>query len=43
MRFWDSSAIMPLLVAEATTQSIQKTAQRDPAMVVWWGSRVECV
>lgn len=43
MRFWDSSAIVPLLVAEATTQFIQRTAQRDPAMVVWWGSRVECV
>lgn len=43
MRFWDSSAIVPLLVAEAATQFVQRAAQRDLAMVVWWGSRVECI
>lgn len=43
MRFWDSSAIVPLLVTEATTQFVQRIAQRDPAMVVWWNSRVECI
>ncbi|HEX5280718.1 MAG TPA: hypothetical protein VFW28_11635 [Micropepsaceae bacterium] len=43
MRFWDSSAIVPLLVAEAATQLVQRAAQRDPGMMVWWGSRVECI
>jgi predicted nucleic acid-binding protein len=43
MKFWDASAIVPLLVAEATTRSVQAIAAEDPAMLVWWGSEVECV
>ena len=43
MRFWDSSAIVPLLVTEATTHFVQRIAQRDPVMVVWWNTRVECI
>jgi predicted nucleic acid-binding protein len=29
--------------AEATIQRIQSLAARDPDMLVWWGSEVECV
>jgi len=43
MIFWDASAIVPLLVAEPTTQRLQGLAGRDPDMLVWWGSEVECV
>lgn len=43
MKFWDASAIVPLLVAEPTTQRVQALAKRDPDMLVWWGSEVECV
>lgn len=43
MRFWDSSAILPLLVGEATTDAIRALAQEDPAMLVWWATEVECV
>jgi hypothetical protein len=43
VRFWDASAIVPLLVAEAATQRVQALAKRDPDMLVWWGSEVECV
>jgi uncharacterized protein len=43
VRFWDASAIVPLLVHEAATRSMQKLAERDPDMFVWWGSRIECV
>lgn len=43
MIFWDASAIVPLLVAEATTRRLQAHARRDPDMLVWWGSQVECV
>jgi uncharacterized protein len=43
MKFWDASAIVPLLVAEATTRSVQAIAAEDPTMLVWWGSEVECV
>ena len=43
MRFWDASAIVPLLVAEASTPRLQAFAASDPDMLVWWGSQVECV
>ena len=43
MRFWDASAIVPLLVTEATTQALRALAKQDPGMPVWWGSEVECV
>ena len=43
MRFWDASAIVALLVAEASTRRLQALAAKDPAMLVWWGSEVECV
>ena len=42
MKFWDASAIVPLLVAESATRSMQTLARRDPDMLAWWGSRVEC-
>jgi len=43
VRFWDASAIVPLLVAEASTRRLQALAIDDSAMLVWWGSEVECV
>ena len=43
MKFWDASAIVPLLIAEASTRRLQALATRDPDMLVWWGSEVECV
>lgn len=42
MRFWDASAIVPLLVDETCTRSVQALAAADPAMLVWWGTEVEC-
>ena len=43
MKFWDASAIVPLLVAETTTRFLQALARRDSDLLVWWGSQVECV
>jgi predicted nucleic acid-binding protein len=43
MRFWDSSAIIPLLVEERTSAGIGAEYQRDPDVVVWWATEVECV
>jgi predicted nucleic acid-binding protein len=43
MKFWDASAIVPLLVAEAATPRMQELASEDPVMLVWWGSGIECV
>ncbi len=42
MKFWDASAIVPLLVVEDTTPSLQALARGDSDMLAWWGSRVEC-
>jgi predicted nucleic acid-binding protein len=42
MKFWDASAIVPLLVAEASTPRLLAVAAEDPAMLVWWSSEVEC-
>ena len=43
MRFWDASAIVPLLVTEPSTRRLQALAAKDSTMLVWWGSEVECV
>jgi hypothetical protein len=43
LKFWDSSAIVPLIVAEARTDGVQAIAAEDPAMCVWWGTEIECV
>ena len=42
MRFWDSSAIVPLLVNETTTAAIERLISTDSLMLVWWASAVEC-
>jgi len=42
MRFWDASAIVPLLMTESTTKTVQALAEKDPTMVVWWATEVEC-
>jgi hypothetical protein len=42
VKFWDASAIVPLLIAEVSTRSLLALAAEDPAMLVWWGSEVEC-
>jgi predicted nucleic acid-binding protein len=43
VRFWDSSAIVPLLVGEASSRDAAEEFGRDPDMLVWWASEVECV
>ena len=42
MRFWDSSALVPLFVQESTSASIAETYANDPAVVAWWGTQLEC-
>ena len=43
MKFWDSSALVPLLVEEPATSALLELRQRDPVVVVWWATEVECV
>lgn len=43
MRFWDASAIVPLLVDQAATQELIRKLDDDPDIAAWWATRVECV
>ncbi len=43
MRFWDASAIVPLLVDEPSRGALLQLVEQDPVMIVWWGTSVECV
>ncbi len=42
MSFWDSSALVPLLVQEASSAVLTRLAAEDKDMIAWWGSAVEC-
>ncbi len=42
MKFWDSSAIIPLCLEEQFSESVRLLAQKDEEIVVWWGTPVEC-
>lgn len=42
MRFWDASAIVPLLVHERLSARADALLAEDRAIVTWWGSLVEC-
>lgn len=43
MRFWDASALVPLLLREDTTPMIRGLVNEDPDVVVWWGTWTECL
>jgi predicted nucleic acid-binding protein len=42
LRFWDSSALVPILVVQAVSPRILALYKKDPEVVVWWAARVEC-
>lgn len=42
MRFWDTSALVPLLLEEEVTPIIMRLLEEDPEIAVWWGTSVEC-
>lgn len=41
MRFWDSSAVVPLLVSQDRSAAIRREYAADPAITVWCLTRVE--
>jgi predicted nucleic acid-binding protein len=43
MRFWDSSAIIPLCLKEKASETIKSLMKGDEGVVVWWTTRVECL
>jgi predicted nucleic acid-binding protein len=40
--FWDSSAVVPVLVAETRSAAMTALLRSDRAPAIWWGSPVEC-
>jgi predicted nucleic acid-binding protein len=43
LRFWDSSAIVPLIIDEPGRAPLLELLESDPVMVVWWGTPVELI
>jgi len=43
VKFWDTSALVPLLLEEERTPEMLELYGRDPGVFVWWGTEVECV
>lgn len=42
MKYWDSSALVALLVKASSSAERQALLREDPTVVTWWGSRIEC-
>jgi predicted nucleic acid-binding protein len=42
VKFWDSSAIVPLLVDEPTSPELLSLLREDGGLMVWWGAPLEC-
>ncbi len=43
MRFWGSSALLPLLVEEAASKKIKHLFEDAQGIAVWWGTEAECL
>ena len=42
MRFWDTSALAPLFIEEQRSAEMQRIADEDDDVHIWWGTPVEC-
>ena len=42
MKFWDSSAVVPLLVHQSASPAVEAYLREDPGLIVWWATKVEC-
>lgn len=42
MRFWDSSALVPLLIEQDATPAVSQALAEDGELSAWWGTPVEC-
>jgi predicted nucleic acid-binding protein len=42
VQYWDTSALLPLLVREPSSEIVAGLLDHDAAIVTWWGTRVEC-
>jgi predicted nucleic acid-binding protein len=42
LRFWDSSALVPLILQQPQSKRVRQLLVEDDELVAWWGSAVEC-
>lgn len=42
VKFWDASALVPLLLREPSTRHVASVLESDPEVAVWWATPVEC-
>lgn len=42
MKFWDSSAVLPLTLKDPATPLVEPLLREDGEIVLWWGTPVEC-
>jgi hypothetical protein len=42
VRFWDTSALVPLLLDQPATPRVVELLATDPEIVAWWGTPLEC-
>lgn len=42
MRFWDSSAVVPLLIDQPATAVAESLVEEVPGIVLWWSTPVAC-
>ena len=42
MRFWDASAVIPLLLEQPMSARARALLEEDPDVVIGWGTPVEC-
>jgi hypothetical protein len=42
VNFWDSSALVPLLVEESRSEAMRRCLAEEGEILVWWGTPVEC-
>lgn len=40
MKFWDSSALLPLLVVATATSATMAVMARDSSVLVWWATEI---
>jgi len=43
MKFWDSSAMIPLCLKEKASQAMKGLIKEDEDIVARWGKRIECL
>ena len=41
MKFWDTSAVIPLIADEPGRERLLEILSEDPEVLVWWGTPVE--